>query len=327
MMHYRDFYPDDDDDYVNPKENWKCILCSTYNWTTRKYCRGKDCNAQKRLFEQISNEDWAKQKHWYNSWIYNTSMWKFSKLPNKEVSEDTGSTIYDKISICQQNLYLKWAKKDANLVYTTELYTVPPSAISYVEGLMNGSTSSKNNIKEETLQEFVKHLWINHEALFMMSVRAKDKGDIPKMLEHVKKIDPYEKAHYTGYNGVSYDESYNKVTSIIMKQFDNPELCREVRERIIKKYSRYCENSMYMESLKYPVEIKRYTGYIEDPFFDARSGYRSRYDRDVKAVANDRLQLWEFILSNYVYDRVELRVEVIDSRHVRFCWAWLDHSW
>lgn len=317
MPDYQYFQEPDYDD-IDTKDNWICQICYSHNWLKRINCRNKNCRASKKLFESVSNEDWLILKSSYSNEINDIFKWKFSKLSNKIADN---ATIYDRIIASQQFIFLNWAQKDPVLQWTIDLDTVPESAISYVRDLMNNSTNSlENNVKDDTIDKYVSTLWPRHKLLFLKTAKASDKDDVIGMIEYVQKVNPLEseRAHY---NGDDYDESFAKIMKIIVKQFvGSSDLCNKIREKIIKKYSEYITNNTHV--LKYPVEVERYTGFIENPFFD---GF-SKHDI-VKEWVNDELELWSFIISKYIYDDVRLCVEIVDSKHVRFCWAWTDHSW
>lgn len=323
MMNYREFVSDPEDDPINTTKDWLCLCCYTKNWLSRDCCRNKDCVMPKKMFEPVSDDDWIKLKDSYSNEINDTNEWKFNKLSDK-ISPN--ATIYHRIIASQQSVFLQLAQNNPNLRFAIDLDTITESAISYARDLIRGSgIMDGNSVKEDTVNKFVSTLWHKHSLLFLKTSKICYKNDVTVMIEGMK--NDTDKYYYERTRCVmkrsdddDYDKSYEKIMTIIIKQSDDPELCDRIRESIIKKYSKYITKNTC--SLTYPIHVKKHLEFIEDPFFPRSD----EYDHGSEWV-NDESELWSFILKKYVYDDVKLCVEIIDDKHVRFCWAWTDHSW
>ena len=216
------------------KENWICFACKFSNWAKRSVCN--KCNSLKRMSECISEDEWnkIKIKEEYSSQINDVSKWKFNKLDGKNIEQVT--TLYEKIAVAQQIKYIEYAKTDPNLKLTLELGIVPASVLLYIKNIFDinckenlhnlESKADKikaDKIKEDILNEFVKKLWIYHEVLFLETVDFNDANNVKQMVKYVKNIDKYEGEYFKKRYGneCNYGQSYEKVTAIIMKQFEN----------------------------------------------------------------------------------------------------------
>jgi hypothetical protein len=327
MMNDRDYVLDaDGGDYIDAKKEWICQRCYTRNWFSRNSCRKVNCSLPKKIFEPVSDSDWIKSKDKYSRIINDTKKWNFSKLSNN-IHEY--STIYDRIIALQQATFLRFAEKYPELKFAIDLDTVPKSAILYVGLLLNGDdTMDKNKIMDDIVDKYVSTLWINHRLLFLRTARANDENDVVAMSRCIKNHEEkyhYEK-RYNVYDSLSYDESYTKIIKMIVQQFNDPKpysgLCDRIRESIVKIYRQSITKDTQHIELAYPIKIEQHTGFIEDPFSHNKLEKRKNI-----GWVNDELELWTFVLHRYVYDDVKLCVEIIDSKNVRFCWTWTDHSW
>jgi hypothetical protein len=300
-------------------------LCNFSNWAKRSFCN--KCASPKKMSENITSNEWEKLKEEYSNYIDNVNEWKFNKLDGKKIEEV--STLYEKIVIAQQNKYIEYAQTDPNLKWTIELGIVPTSALLYIKdhnykknlNNIDNLESLVNKIKEDTVNDFVSRLWIYHKILFLEAADVGDVNDVHQIVTYVKNIDKYEKEYFKQRYTDDYDQSYAKITSIVIKQFENPELCDSIRQCIIKRNREHLKNKEKLDSLEYPIFVKKYEGFVENPFDN-----NIFCDIPVKKIYNS-IHLWSFILSEYIHDNVSLHIDVPNNKNVKFSWAWNDHSW
>jgi len=293
---------------------WLCIKCYKYNDLNKK------CYKCKYEPKTIINNEWKLEK--YNREINNIKKWKIrSRFDDEEELKrlyDRSKTTHEKIYYAQNILFHKYTKNDKYIKWQPILGDyISPKFKDYIIAKINNESTRKigNEIKKEIIKNFALNLKINHIFLLLEISQITNISQIKKHVNYAyNKSKKYCENYMT--KPELYKKSFEYLENVVIELYKDRDILSLIIDQISERYN-------IDTNLNYPVIVKKYNGFVKDPFFDGRVNRKNV----IKHNAEDKYKLLHIIFNNYVYDNVKLVTKYSKKNVVDFCWAWCDNSW